>query len=306
MPSKAAPFIAAGGAIIGTWLLERLGEASPSSSSSSTIAATRTEGLDAGLQAAARSVLACGTARLSNVRTIFGAPIRTLPSGAGEDFVREFVIQRSSLTRALGDLAIPGVTNRPRLSPPCAQQWLELWLDAFEACNRRDPDRFGTDSGTQIGWWPFDADPSNPFGKSPVDWRTERGQGKRTELGRAVDRCRGLYEEARALAPLPGIESVTWLRARKVTEAIQDMAIALDRVGFKHDVAGEALAALRRDLHPIRVIEKAVDVAVTPIELALDHVVGPTLATVVGALAMTLGPWLVVGGAVYLIVRRGL
>jgi hypothetical protein len=303
MSSSSAPYIAGAGAVLATWLLERVSE---SKSPSSTLPAARAPGLDAGLEAAARPVLACSVARLSTVRTIWGAPIRTLPSGAGEDFVREFVIQRSTLTRALGDLAIAGVTNRPKLSPPCAEQWLELWLDAFQVCNHRAPSVFATVGSWGAGWWPLGADAGDPTAVSAIDWRSEVPVGGRSELGRAVDRCRALYSEARALAPLPGINAVLWLRSRQVTEAIHDLAIALDRVGFVHDVAGDALASLRRDLHPVRFLEKAADVVVAPIEVVLDTVAGPTLAAIAGTLIVTLAPWAAIGAAAYFVARRAL
>lgn len=303
---SATPYVAAAGAIAATWLIEQLGQGG-GGLANLIPAQERPQGMETGLNAAAREVLACGVRRLSSVVTLTGAEIRRLPSGAGEDFVREYFIQRVTLNRALGDLAIPGITNRPKLTAACAEQWLELWLDAFETANARNPAAFALDKGRIVGG-----------GLQPVrlehapigDWQSAAPQGDRTHLGKVFERVRGLYVEAKLVATVPIAGSLVWIKARQVTEALEDFAGALDHSAFSFAVTGhvmaEALATLRRDLHPVRFVEKAADVVVAPIELTLEKFVGPVLAATLGAIGMTLLPWAVVAGATYYLVRRAL
>lgn len=300
--SASTPYVAAGVAIGATFLLERISEA-PSTSS---LPATRVPGFDSTLNLAAARALPCGTTRLSSVTTLTGAEIRRLPSGAGEDFVREFLIQRSSLTRALGDIGIPGLTNRPKLSARCAVEWCALWLDAFQSANGANPRAFaleshlitGTNQIDPIGDWR-----SFQFGRSAAN--VFGGPLKTTSLGRAFEELRALHAHAAIETAGPLADVRPWIRARNVTEGIQDFARELDSVAFTHDVGSEALAALRHDLHPIRVVEKAADLIVKPVELALDKVIGPSLAALVGTLLVSLAPLLVVGGVVYVVAKRG-
>jgi hypothetical protein len=291
------PLLAAAAAIGAAWLLERAADA-PSLTS---IAPTRAAGMDTALQSAASRALPCGVARLSDVRTLFGAPIRTLPGGAGEDFIREFLIQRSSLTRALGDIGIPGITDRPKLSARCAELWLELWLDAFEVANHASPKAFAVSKRPTVRQ-------TGLFGIEvtfdPVDWRSF-DVDEPTALGRAVDAARTLRAFATAETVVGLGDLRPWIRARSVTEALLDLARELDAVGFQFDVGAEAIEALRRDLHPIRFVEKAADVVVAPVEVALEKAVGPTLGAIVGTLVVSLAPLLVIGGAAYLIAKRG-
>lgn len=303
--ASSTPYIAAAGAIAATWLLEQVGTGG--GALATLIPAARPVGTDRGLEAAARSDLACGVRRLSDVTTLTGARIRTSgPLGAGEDFIREFLIQRSSLTRALGDLGIPGLTNRPRLTAACSSEWLALWLDAFAVANGANPKAFAIDHGRPSTAGPFLTRVYDPIG----DWRSAAPIGDPSPLGRLVTRARGLYTEARIVEAVPFVGELPWIRARQVTELLQDLAAMLDWAAgvaaANGQISGEALATLRRDLHPVRVVEKVVDVAVGAAELALDKVVGPVAAATVGALAMTLLPWLVVGGATYFLVRRAM
>lgn len=325
VPSKAAPYIAAAGAIGGTWLIDNWGElgAGP--------AAPRQSGMNTALEASATH-MPCGLPRLSSVTTLTGAQIRQLPSGAGEDFIRELAIQRASITNKLGTL-VPGL-ERPKLTARCAQEWIGIWLDAWQVANAANPKAFAIarppPPPDSPSWWQLTGPWSivtaplylgdalkqwNPPPAGP--WHSTPAPSPASSLGRAWQHLRELHAEAAAanlvtgtvdfLAGLFGADTDTgervWVGARKTTDALMMFAQEMDAAGFNLDT-DSALAQLRRDLHPLRFVEKAVDVVVTPIELATQHVVGPVLSATVGALATTLLPWIVVGGAVYILARR--
>jgi hypothetical protein len=299
MNSSSTALLAAAGAVAGAWLLERWADA-PSATG---IPATREEGGVDALNAAAARALPCGVQRLSGVETIWGTLIRTLQGGAGEDFIREFVIQRSSLTRALGDIGIPGLTDRPRLSARCALAWLELWLDAWQVANRANPRAFALDHGRIVFGGPL-APTTIAFDRAP-EWRSAGSVSNPSSLGRAFEALRALRAHAAIETAGPLADVRPWIRAREVTEALLDFARELDSVAYSHDTSSEALDALRRDLHPMRFVEKAASVVVTPVEVALDKVVGPTVTAVVGTAVVSLAPILVIGGVVYMLVRKG-
>jgi hypothetical protein len=301
--SDPAPYVAAAGAVFATWLLEHTGGAS--SILESVIPPGRAAGYDNGLTAAAREELACGVRRLSSVRTWYGAAIRTLPSGAGEDFVREFWIQRANLNAARGELGIPGLTNRPRLTAECAAQWIELWLDAWQVCNAANPRAFALDHGRFELRGPL----GSPIHFDPAgSWRTAEPRSAPSHLGKVIARARGLHTEARIVSAVPFVGELVWIKARQVTETLLDLAGALDWCSgidvANGQIVAEAAATLRRELHPVRYVEKATGVVVGAAELALTKVAGPVLSATVGAIAMTLIPWLVVGGVTYYLVRR--
>jgi hypothetical protein len=151
-------------------------------------------------------------------------------------------------------------------------------------------------------------------------WRTAATPSRLSALGRTWEKLRQLHREAQSMIAVANIADIfggifgqevaaagepVWVGARRTTETIFAFAGQLDTVGFQHpSVKAEAVAQLKRDLHPARFAEKAVDVVVTPVEFAIEKVVGPTLAATLGALATSLLPWLVVGGAVYYLARR--
>jgi len=339
--SASTPYLAAGGAILATWAIDHWDDFFPSTPS-----VARRPAMTSALERVAALSLPCEIDRLDRVTTLTGAPIRQLPSGAGEDFLREAHIQTASLVAALGNLA-PGFA-RPKLTARCAMQWVARWLDAWQTANQGDPQAFhvedkptsapdtssvGSFLVDTLGPWTFgiaggiaaivssDPLPGHETYERVGPWRTAATPARLSGLGRSWEKLRQLHQEASAAAGVAAIADwfgdlfdddqtaaagqPVWIGARRTTEAIFAFAGQLDTVGYQHpDVKAEAVAQLKADLHPARFAEKAVDLVVTPVEFALAHVVGPTLSATLGALASSLLPWLVVGGAVYYLARR--
>jgi hypothetical protein len=332
---SSAPYIAAGGAIGATYLLEHWHELFPSTSAT---APPRSAAMSSALDRFASVELPCAAPRLPVVTSVTGAPIMRLPSGAGADFLREALIQRGSLVQAFGSLT--PAFEWPRLTARCAQEWIERWLDAWQVANASNPNAFRIEQvltsapdtsgvfsflGSSIGqiltpWVDRGPLPGHDTYARIGPWRSAPSPARFSSLGKIWDRLRALHVEATAAAAFGDITGVfgglfgsdvaavgdqVWVGARRVTQAIVDFAGQLDVVGFVYpDAKAEAIAELKRDLHPTRVVERAVDIVLTPIEGAIEHVVGPAISATLGALASSLLPWLVVGGAVYLIARR--
>jgi hypothetical protein len=329
-----SPYITAAGAVGAAWLVDHWDELKPSSPGP-----PRTAAMDSALERFVTIELPCNAPRLASVASVTGAPIRQLPSGAGQDFVREFLIQRGSLVDAFGSF-VPGL-EWPRMPAHCAQQWIERWLDAWQAANTSNPRAFRVEqkvtsapdtSSVPRFLWSSVKDvlgigddthaplPGHDSYERVGSWRTAATPARLSALGRAWSHLRQLHSEASAAAGLGAVADVfgglfgsgvseagqqVWVGARRVTQALYEFAGQMDVVGFHHpDARSEAVAQLKKDLHPVRFVEKAVDVAVAPVELAAQHVVGPVLSATLGALASSLLPWLAVGGAVYLLVKR--
>lgn len=330
-----APYIAAGGAIAATYVLEHwdalfpsVGAAAPPRSAAMSTALDRFGSVD----------LPCAAPRLAVVTSVTGAPIMRLPSGAGADFLREALIQRASLVQAFGSLT--PVLEWPRMSARCAQEWIERWLDGWQVANASNPNAFRVEQaltsapdtssvfgfiGSSIGqiltpWVDRGPLPGHDTYDRVGPWRSAPSPPRPSSLGRIWDRLRSLHAEATAAAAFGDVTGAlgglfggdvaavgqqAWVGARRVTQAIVDFAGQLDVVGYVYpDTKAAAIAELKRDLHPTRFVERAVDVVLTPIEGAIELVVGPAISATLGALTMSLLPWLVVGGAVYLIARR--
>lgn len=317
----------AGAALAGAWLLERLNESKPSTD----IQPTRNAAMDPTLGELAR-VMPCDLERFANLKTLTGAEVRKLPSGAGEDFLREFFIQRMSLVKSQGDLALFGgqgtdgilgalLPGRPALSALCAKQWLEMWLNAWQAAARASG-AYAVAERVTIGGG------RSPYGNaacSTTDWRaawsmptTLTGSTfgatdscRMTSLGKAWLRLRELHLAAEA-ATAPAIpESVQtakpWILARHTSEALQDFAREMDNASFSHgDAYAEALDTLRKDLAPVNFLRKAADWAVTPAEVALDNVVGPALSSFLGTVVVAVLPYAALGAAIYVVAKRSM
>jgi hypothetical protein len=327
-----SPYVAAGGAVLGSWLIDHWGELMPG-----TPAPPRTPAMETALDRFVTIDLPCNASRLATVESVTGAPIRQLPSGAGEDFVREYLIQRGSLVAAFGTF-VPGL-EWPKMPAQCAKEWIERWLDAWQSANTSNPQAFHVEQkatsapDTSSVWrfltssvgeiltpWNTESLPGHVTYDRVGPWRSVATPARLSSLGRAWQRLRDLHTEATSAAALGSIADVfgglfgsevaaagqqVWVGARRVTQALYDFAGQMDAVGFSYpDARAQAVAQLKKDLHPVRFVEKAVDVVVGPVELAAQHVVGPVLSATLGALASSLLPWIVVGGAAYLLVRK--
>ncbi len=319
----AAPYAAAAGAIVAAEAIEYLNRPK----SGSDIAATREAGTVPGIEAAARQELPCKVKRIDGAKTWYGATIRTLGSGAGEDWLRELHIQRASLCEALGDLGIGKLTLRPKLNAHCARQWLELWLDAWEVAARKSPKAYaaydisrgtasqhGTCSGSPSSWRELDAKGDSfpasfddamhmGLGAPAGGWRCMP-----TDLGKVLLRVIKLRAAAAYYAQVADIVDAAgepWILARQAYEALDDLALELDRVSVSYgDAEAEALATLRQDLHPVKFLHKAANWAMVPVEVALNDVIGPALSLFASTVVVGLLPYVVIGGAIYLVVRR--
>jgi hypothetical protein len=296
-----SPYLVVGGAVVATWLLER-GLDGSTGPASSAIPFTREAGLDQGLATAAAG-RPCGIERLGSTKTLTGAEIMRLPSGSGADFIREYCIERICLTKALGDIAIPGLTNRPKLSARCAAAWCEQWLDAWQVANRTNPRAFALDHGRIAGG--VLAPLTLAFDPAPA-WRSIDSVDNPSDIGKAFMRVLKLHSFATIDATTPLADVRPWIQARETAEALMDFARELDGGGFSHDTGWEALADLKHDLSPTRVLEKAAGAAAAPLEIALRDLVGPVLAAAVGVIVSAALPLLVVGGVVYYVTKRGI
>ena len=322
-----APYAAAIGAVGAAALVEYLNQSPPEGA----IPATMEKGTRPGLEAAAAASLPCAP-RLEVTTTLTGAPIQTLDgSKAGADWLREFFIQRQSLTRALGDLGIAGLTNRPKLTAGCSRRWLENWLEAWEAAAARSPEAYaiydqGGDAGSRLAcpgsprhWrgialdrrWAADA---GGFAL-PDAWLDSTGiiptACRITELGRAFRRVLMLHALAVAGEAIEGVLELVgaappWIYARQVAEALQDFARELDEVAVNHgDARAEGWAEFVRTVStPSNYLHAVADGGMAQLELAMKGVVGPALSLFLSTVVVAVLPYVVIGGAIYLVVKR--
>lgn len=266
----------------------------PKARPSSDIPPEKAAGFGAGLKYLAEH-MPCGVAR---------------PGGPQADFLREFFHQRTLLTVQFGDLGIAGLTARPNISARCAESWIAAWLDAWQAARA---ERAGA---WRIAKYPITGGAlagSAVAQKDPTDWRDPYSElvgpaaaGEFTsstalsDLGKAWKRLIELHNRAQW-----GGDARPWLGAREVCEALQQFARELDDVGFTHgDAEAEAFDQLTKDLHPVRFVEKAADFALAPVEAVLGGLVGPGLALLLSTVVGAVLPYVVVGGAIYLVIRK--
>ncbi len=325
MPSGKA-YAAAVGAVGAAALIEHMNRPGAG------VPLTEKGGTAEALEAAAHRQLPCGAPRLSDVKTWWGGTVQAKESGAGADWFHEFQIQAASLRAHIGALA--PMTNAPKLSALCARQWLEQWLDAWQAAARKNPEAYavyevrlpdatvdhlpceasptswrdhGLDREWSGGGWTVPTEIMNLRPTGPM--AALKGTCRLTPLGEVWREMLNRYIGA-AAATAPAIpmsiqEERPWIGARVTYETMSRFASVMSLAGSSYgDARQEAAAELLSDLHPVNAIKKAGDFALVPLELWFSKVVGPAFAAVGGAVLGAILPYVVIGGAVYLVVRK--
>lgn len=212
----------------------------------------------------------------------------------GGDAFREWIQQRDSLAATHG-----AILSRPKLSAKCAQEWCELWLDAWQAAHTADPVAFGVRRD-------FEA----PLGQSlePWDWRTMPLLFTATNLTPVGTAFHTLLvyrnAAARAANEVDGVS--VWYR--QAYGATRTMALRLDSAtitggpdlsagAFFSDV-GENTKNLLGDA-----AKATGDGLAWSIESVVAPIFGAGVGAVLGVLGSAIAPYLAVGGVAYLAYR---
>lgn len=233
-----------------------------------------------------------------SMRVPCGAPRGTfagiaLDGKAGATFSAEWASEVRSLVAKHGELAWLGIgTGRPELTADCVVAWIDVWLEAWwraRSAGSGEVARFAV-------WVGFDA-----AGEALVTDRTvvpeltltqRIGKAPRSRLGRA-------WAELVAVRNVALWESGDQVSrvSRRASDALLEFSSAMDAAAAS-DVSGNALEEAGE------LAAGAARGALGAVSWVAEEVLGPLLGAAGAAVIGAVAPYLVVGGVLYIVVRR--
>lgn len=216
-----------------------------------------------------------------------------LDGQAGATFAAEWASECRSLVARFGELTWLSIgTGRPELAADCVVAWIDVWLAAWWRARTAGGDgwaRFRVWAGTDLNGEALVTDPQ----VIPELTLTEKlGEAGRSRLGRA-------WVELVAVRNLALWESGdrTSRYCRRAADGLKEFAAALDQAAAA-DVSGTALEEAGE------LVKGAAKGAAGALVWVAEEVLAPVIGAAGAAVLGTLLPYVVVGGVLYIVVRR--
>lgn len=213
-----------------------------------------------------------------------------MDGSVGATFAAEWACEARSLVAKYGSLTWLSIeTGRPAITAECALAWIDLWLEAWWQARSEEPIRY------TIGADNFELDDPYTLPEAKSVTSSILGEGGISSLGQAwreLVAARNLavwFARDTKSADEPGR---AFLHAARVADNLKAFAEALDKCATRElsgSAADEALGLAKG--------------AARGLGSGVAWVVAEVLGPVAGAVAMTVLPYVAIGGAIYLVVR---